>query len=262
MKNLVIVSALLAACATPIAHAEKPRYTLPSGKGWAICEAYLKLLNATPANEEVPTCDLKLKRVSGMREPDWEELDIAQNLETVHQIEVLLGVGHIDPAPEKDFERWKIQREARIKANEEKPRLRRTHLALVPGGPVETVFTYDFDTQLCEKEVHKAYHRIPARAELGEPNFFIYDEVKKKVSGSSYWTTMARGSLELFQGKPYFLNLTFGWDGYSAAGRINISRLEAVAPSVMRLYDVPNDPLYDAHELCSIRFDYPFPLPR
>ena len=238
--------------------AEKPNYTLTSGKGWAVCETYLKFLNATAVNEEMPMCDLKLKRVPGMLEPDWEELDISNHLGTVHQIELLLGVGHIEPAPEQDFGRWKVQREARTNANGERPRLRRTRLALVPGTAVEVVLSYDVDLQSCEKEVRRARQRISFKAELGQPNFFVYDEVKHKVSGTSYWTTMARGFLVLFQRKPYFLNLVYGWDGARDAGRIRISRFEPVSPSVMQQHDFPNDPLYDSHELCSIRFDNPF----
>ena len=87
----------------------QPRYSLKSGSGWAVCEAYVKFLNAMPANEGPPLCDMKFKRVPGMREPDWEELNIAAHLPVVHQIELLLGIGHFTPAPDQDFDRWKEQ---------------------------------------------------------------------------------------------------------------------------------------------------------
>ncbi|MCK6406955.1 MAG: hypothetical protein L6Q60_13190 [Rhodocyclaceae bacterium] len=339
-QTIYAIFAILLVSLASAANADQPLYTLTSGKGWTICETYLKSLNATPANEdvrmrelkpsrlpdmqeteweeretlrrlkaehravlwgnvypapekdfdrwklqweawarangkpylkfftatpareEVPMCDLRLTRVPGMREPDWEELDIAKHLEIVHQIELLLGVGYIEPAPEKDFKRWKVQREARVHANGERPRLRRTQMTLVPNGPVETVLTYDFDVQLCEKEKHFARLGLPFSSELGKSNFFIYDEAKQKVAGSSLWTTMARGVLTLFQGKPYFLNPGFGWDGERASGGVKISRLEAVHPNAVggRMHDFPDDPLYGSHELCEVRFDYPFPL--
>lgn len=123
----------------------KPRYTMPSGRGWGVCEAYLKFLNGTPADEEPPMCDLKLGRVPGMKEPDWEVLDIEQHLEYVHQMELIIGKFEIEPEPEKDFALWQVQRKERINKRDQKPRLRRAKVALVQGGPVETVLAYDFD---------------------------------------------------------------------------------------------------------------------
>lgn len=262
-RAFAIFSALFLACATTPVHADKHRYTLSFGKGWVVCETYLKYLNATPASEEVPICDLKLKLVPGIREPDWEELDIAKHLKTVHQIELLLGVGHIEPAPEQDFERWKIQRKTRAKTNNERPRLRRTLLELVPDGDTETILSYDFDVQSCENEVHKARQKLPFRTGLGEPNFFIYDEAKQKVVGSSYWTTMARGILAIFQDRLYFLDPFLGWQT-GTIGRtwfVRISRLDVVPPNPvgMRMHDLPNDPLYDSHELCLVRANKRFP---
>lgn len=238
-----------------------PRYTMPSGRGWSVCEAYLKFLNALPITEETLTCDLKVQQVPGMRYPVWHELDVSQNLDVIHQIEVLLGVGHIEPEPDKDFERWKRQREARMKANGEQPRLQKAHLALAANGAVETVLSYNYDIKMCEKELRAARAGKPYAHQLGEPNFFVYDEAKRKVLGSGYWVVLARGELVLFQGKPYYIELGFGsYDGAgTTSGGVRIKRLEPVTFSEVRELSIPNNPLYESHELCRIRFDYPFP---
>lgn len=238
---------------------EKPKYTMASGKGWSICEAYLKFLNSLPPTEETLRCDLKLKQVPGMREPDWQELDIAKNPPIVHQIELVLGVGHIEPNPEKDFERWKVQREKRMKANGEQPRLRRARLAVAANGAVETVLSYNVDIKQCEKQVAIAKAGKPYIVQLGQPNFFIFDEAKQRVLGSSgYWVAMTDGVLTLFQGKPYYIDLVFG-GGVDVSGSVIVKRLEPVPFSGVRELSIPNNPLYDSHELCRIRFDYPFP---
>lgn len=240
---------------------EKPRYTIASGKGWSICEAYLKFLNSLPPTEETLRCDLKLRQVPGMREPDWQELDIAKNLPIVHQIELVLGVGHIEPNPEKDFKRWKVQRETRVKTNGEKPHLRRARLAVAADGAVETVLSYDVDINRCEKHLKLAKATQPAAPGYREPNFFVFDEVKQRVLGSSYWTSMTGGVLVLFQGKPYYIELGFGGYDYNLdiSGSLIVRRLEAVPFSEVRELSIPNNPLYDSHGLCRIRFDYPFP---
>jgi hypothetical protein len=194
-----------------------------------------------------------------MREPDWHEMDISQNLDIVHQIEVLLGVGHIEPNPDKDFERWKRQREARMKSNEERPRLRRVRLAVAANGAVETVVSYNYDIQMCAKQLQVARTGKPYSHQLGEPNFFILDEAKRKVMGSSYWMTTIQGELLLFLGKPYYFDLGFGNHNWDIGGHLFIKRLEPIPPSFSFHSEFPNDPLYDAHELCRIRFDYPFP---
>lgn len=240
---------------------EKPRYTMASGKGWNVCETYLKFLNALPASEETLRCDLKLKQVSGMRELDWQEMDIAKNLPIVHQIELILGIGYIEPNPEKDFERWKVQRNARIKANGEQPRLRRGRFALAADGPVETVLSYNVDINRCEKEVKIAKTGAPAGPGHREPTFFVFDEAKQRVMGSGYWTSMTNGVLTLFQGKPYYIELGFGDYGPGGAvrGAVIIKRLEPVPFSEVRELTLPDMPWYGSHELCDIRFDYPFP---
>ena len=257
----------VAQAAEPAAATAKaqPRYTLQSGRGWAVCEANLKFLNATPASEDPPLCDMKFKRIAGMREPDWEELDVAANLPVVHQIELLLGIGHIEPAPLRDFDLWKEQVRQRIKDQDQTPRLRRTRLAMLPGGPVETLLSYDQDANLCRKEVGSLKTGGQYRNKLGEPNFFIFDEAQQRVLGGDFWVVHGAGTLWLYLDKPYYFNLYVGGgidplkvvNAGTLDGTLFVKRLEPALRSKYYESVFPNEPPYRDHELCAIQFNYP-----
>jgi uncharacterized protein len=250
-----------------------PRYTFIYGKGWGVCEAYIKLLNATPANEEPPICDLKLDRVPGMREPDWEVLDVWQNLPLVHQIELLLGRG--DPAPDRDLERWKAQLRARIDEQGQKPRLRRVRMALVsekyfevgaaeaggprriPTGQVETVLAYDFDLNRCDREVRKARQGQSHRLGRDQTNLFVFDEASRQVMGSGGFALSLEGEPRVYADRLHYVYRAFGYtDSHGrsdSGGNLIIKRFE---PTYSPL---PGHPPYIWRELCRIRFDSPFP---
>lgn len=245
--------------------ASKHRYTLAHGKGWSVCEAYLKFLNATPATEEPPLCDLKLKRVPGMREPDWEVLDVHQNLKLVHEIELILGIGRIEPAPDRDFERWKTQFRERTQVQGQQPRLRRTRMKLVskeyfeigaaevggpqkiPTGRVETLLAYDLDLTSCETEVRKARQGQLHGLGQDQPNLFVFDEATQRVMGDGSYGMRIQGELWLYGGRPYH------FEHPASDGQLIIKRVE---PSDSML---PGDPPYLDRELCRIRYDTPFP---
>ncbi len=261
----------------PAGAVSKPRYNLAHGKGWSVCEAYLKFLNATPASEEPPMCDLKLKRVPGMREPDWEVLDLQQNLKLVHEIELILGGGRIEPAPDRDFERWKAQFRERTQVRGEQPRLRRTRMKLVlqeyfeigaaevggprriPTGRVETLLAYDLDLTSCEKELRKARQGRIGGLGRTQPNLFVFDEATQRVMGSGGYALRLEGEWWLYDGRPYYVNRQFGdaagpkRGSLDRGGHLYIKRVE---PSSSML---PGNPPYLDREICRIRFDYPFP---
>ena len=234
--------------------ATKPRYSMPSGRGWGVCEAYLKFLNSTPADEEPPMCDLKLARVPGMQEPDWEVLDIEQHLQYVHQMELILGKFEIEPEPEKDFALWQTQRKARIDKLGQQPRLRRAKLALVQGGPVETVLAYDFDTARCAGEVKKARQGHVYDMDLDRPHFFALDVKQTQVKGDAPWLVDMRGQLWLYGGAPYYANQSAQGDMGENAAYVYINRIRTLTQTLS-----PDQLPYLRQELCRIRFDYPFP---
>lgn len=276
LAGLIHPSAVRAAEQGSARSSVKPRYTMPSGRGWSVCESYLRTLNATPAEEGPPLCDLKLDRVPGIQKPEWEVLEVHQHLPIVHQIELILGKGSIEPEPDKDFDRWKQQFDLRKSAQSQRPALRRTRMPLTAsgkrnlfdaetgkwtsfaGGQIETLLAYDFDAGKCEKEVGKARKGLPHDGVLGVPKFFVFDEPRQRVMGTSRrWNIRMQGEPFLYAKKPYFVRLFIGGDNLDQAGHIYIKRIEPLPPNLARRS--ADDPPYIDREICRIRFADPFP---
>ena len=205
---------------TTVSKPDNPRFTVTQGKGWTVCESYAKYLNALPESEPLPLCHLKLSPdFPDLKEPDWEELDIAGHIELVYSLEKLtFPTDHNRPVD--NFEHWQAVFEQQIKSGEASPRLRCVHLALINGGPVETILAYEPDRNACDKEVKKrGYANYGERTRL-----FLWDEQKKKIQ--EYGSRMAffgglPQQLLMFQGRP-FTFLTF-WGGRKSPGRDIIS---------------------------------------
>ena len=273
-KKLVpLVSPLLALwlLATPISHAEpaktavaskaKPRYTLTAGRGWSVCEAYVKSLNALAASGGPPLCEMKFTAKSGISEPDWEELDVTAHLPVVHQMELMFGIGFIEPTPLQDFELWKEQRLRRVSAYDQKPVLRRARRSLVPDGPIETILSYQLDAKYCDEKA-AGLNRKPYSGTLGVPVFFMLNEAKGRLWGGRGWMVSATGVLRqyrhgMFLFTPYL-------DGEPSPGfeepdslttLIYVTRLETSPLSAEQRR--VNEPPYWFHEICTVEYRRP-----
>lgn len=183
----------------------KPRFTIPIGKGWSVCEGYTRFLNAQSESEPLPLCHLKLSPAfPDLKEPDWEEIDIRSHLELTYAIEKLTKLRHpsqygLYDRPVDSFAHWKPIFEQQVNSGDASPRLRRVRLALLDGGQVETILAYEPDRNACDKRVKKdgyADHGLFS-------NLFFWNEQQQKVE--DYKSYIAFGlpmELLLFQGKP------------------------------------------------------------
>jgi uncharacterized protein YecT (DUF1311 family) len=236
----------------------KPRYTMHSGRGWAVCEAYVRSLNLAPANEGAPLCDLKLDRVPGITAPAMEELPIAGHLPLVHEIELIVGVGHITPAPAKDFVTWREQFERRA-ADGQKPRLHRYRGALSPGGPIETVLLYDVDQRQCARQVEGRHGH-----DLAGSYLLLFDTAQGKVLPRNLGTFyLGPHEIRLYNNQLYAFEVSVGSDidgpnrSIRGGGRALVYRFEFVGRTVGPPADAEHD-AYHRHEICRIWFDDPF----
>ena len=185
----------------------KPRFTVTEGKGWTVCESYVKFLNTlseTLPEEAYPVCHLKLSSdFPDLKEPDWETLDIPSNLKLIYDIEKILSPSRHD-RPVDSFDHWKAVYEQQIRNGEASPRLRRTHLVLLDNAPVEIIFAYEADS--CKKHIEK-YSDPDVHTHL-----FLWDRNEQKIQ--PYVSYIAFGGiakeLVLFQEKP--LTFFIGWE--------------------------------------------------
>lgn len=141
---LLLVSMLLIA-GRPMAadKSDKGKYRLVNGKGYTVCEAFLKNLNAFPDNEPPMVCEQKIHPTHPeFSKPQWEEMDVQSNLNIVHaaeiQIKALYGRQEVEKPP---FDKWLELFLSRIKSGEAKPRLMKATMALNVRGP-ETLIAY------------------------------------------------------------------------------------------------------------------------
>jgi hypothetical protein len=167
MKQVSLILVTLLCSVAITSHAAQPRYKMVAGKGYGVCEAYLKHLNAFPPTEPPMICEHKINpKFKDISEPKWEELDIASNMKLVYEADIqrqLLWVNN--PAttrfnnPKPDYETWRNAFEEKLKKEHLKPRLRRTTVTIhrypnvnIPGNPIVTIIAYEPDLNLCQQE--------------------------------------------------------------------------------------------------------------
>jgi len=224
----------------------KPRFTLVQGKGWTVCERYVKALNALPANGPQPYChQLQAPQFSDLKAPQWEILNILDHLDTVYEIERKLFAADTNPKFPATKEVWQANLERRLASHTEAPRLRRTRLALDPAGPVETILNYQPDTTQCEREVVQGTYDGSRTGWT-----YIYDENTRRVDFAALVTWDAE--LLLFQGRPLFFKTVLG--DIPAYGHIYVIHIQ--------MYRDPIHPRahYGAGEFyqrCHIHFPFP-----
>lgn len=185
-----------------------PTYKLIVGKGYTVCEAYLRNLQAFGPDERDPLCDPRphpsLKEFS---EPAWEPMDVSRNLELVYQAEMSWGIYRAHPERQPPYEQWRQEFEAKIKSGEIHPKLKRARIEFIKGKP-ETVMAYARNNDRCEAEV----------AEQGYSDsmgfhWFSYDEESQKVvPDNSFAGINFAGAILLRKGRPYIVNTPLGND--------------------------------------------------
>jgi hypothetical protein len=130
-----------------------PRYRLVKGKGFTVCEAFLKNLNAFPPAEPPMVCEQKIHPSHPeFRTPKWEELNIEDNLTLVHAAESQLL--EFTPTGQKPsaFGEWAKGFHERVALGKVKPRLRKLVVALNNKGP-EVLISYDPDANECQQNL-------------------------------------------------------------------------------------------------------------
>jgi uncharacterized protein YecT (DUF1311 family) len=185
----------------------KKRFVVTEGKGFSICESYADFLNSLPENEPLPLCHLKRSPdFPSLKDPDWEEMDISSNLQLVYMLEKKLSPS-MHNRPVDTFDHWKDIYEQQIKSGDASPRLRRTHLALLPDAPVETILAYEPDSEWCNRDMRRqGFAYVGVHTKL-----FLWNEQEQRIENSRFYIGSA-SELLLFQGKPLLFFTSWGKD--------------------------------------------------
>jgi len=146
------------------------RYKLEAGKGYTVCERYVRMMNAFPPDEPPMICEQKFRPdFPDFAMPKWENMDVKENLDLIMRLETwLYGRGKIvvnndDPiwrrrkdkpewAEKPTQKEWLAEIGRRIGTGESRPRLRRIELVLADGKP-EHLLAYIRDTGQCQRDL-------------------------------------------------------------------------------------------------------------
>src|SRR5512146_2368784 len=213
----------------------KPRYRIIAGENFVVCRAYLRNLKAFGPDERDPVCAPRPHPTNkDFAEPQWEMMDIWQNIEMIYKAEMSYGIyrDHLERHP--PYEQWRKDFEAKTHSGEIHPSLKRTHIEFVKGKPV-TVVAYARNPEGCEAD----FARDGASGNAGH-RWFFYDEATqtlKRVDG--FAGTAFAGAILLFRKGPIIINTDSG--GEQIRLWQNTEKFPIFAPIGLCRYDV-DDP--------------------
>lgn len=222
LSSLAVASTLGAAEVVPSLNAA--RFSLVAGNGYSVCEAYLKHLNAQPAEAPPPLCRVALSpQFKNFREPRWEALDWKTHLDWLYEMENILPPRGVEkPA----FEPWKSDYMSRVDRGELAPRLRKADVVLNSKG-VETVIGYDRNPGQCEVSQQKYF-----QGRGGSYYFVLIDGTPQKFDdiGGKYGTR-AESHLLIYGGRARFIHVS---DGKPFPWEMNLATTHHLLPDASR----------------------------
>lgn len=177
-----------------------------TGKGYTVCEAYLKHLNSLT---EPPTCEAPIP--PGFKRPDWEEMDIMQHLDLAYQAEKIfmkkLG-GYQHP----DFDTWRQTFLKEVQDGLIAPRMRKAKVTPNDRGDA-TILAYTRDRDSCRKTYASEDRREIGTSKLPGGYWDAQGDAHFTLSENSPFTVQEivnRGSLRqtdlvLYAGRPYLV---------------------------------------------------------
>jgi uncharacterized protein YecT (DUF1311 family) len=170
-----------------------------TGKGYAVCESYLKHLNAVP---EISKCEAPVP--PGFKQPEWQDLDIASHLQLAHQAEALYFVGR-GGYKHPDFEIWKQQFMTDLQARIIAPQLRKTTVQPF-GEKAITLLAYTRDREGCVNEV---WRKNLSWGDSGYVYFLLADDSQELLRAIKNRISRRQSELLVYAGSPYFVLRSF-----------------------------------------------------
>lgn len=148
-----VVAVLVGWCSTATPGPKSPSYKLREGKGYTVCEAYLKNLRAFRPDEPSPVCTPRPHSTSKQfKELNWEPMDVSRYLEQIYEAEMTWGpfAGHPERHP--SFPDWRAEFEAAVGSGLVRPSLKSSIIEFVDRKPQKFV-AYARNPRGCEAEL-------------------------------------------------------------------------------------------------------------
>jgi len=228
---------LTLALASGAAAADKatPTYRIITGENFLVCRAYLQNLKAFGPNERDPVCAPRAHPTNkDFTEPEWEMMDIWQNLELIYKAEMSYGIYRNYPERHPPYEEWRKDFEAKVRSGEIHPSLKLARIEFVKGKSVPVV-AYARNHVACEAD----FARDGGSENTGH-RWFFYDEASQTLKAvDGFAGTAFAGAILLFRKGAVIVNTD------SAAEQIrvwqNTEKFPIFAPIERCRYDV-DDP--------------------
>lgn len=200
-----------------------------TGKGYAVCETYLKYLNTLT---DMPKCEAPIP--PGFKRPEWEEMNVRNNIRLAYQAEAIYfagwGVGkYIQP----DFEIWQQQFLDEIRVGKIAPQMRKVRVQPF-GAKAIILLAYTRDQAGCTSE---AYRQNSRWAGNGYAHFLLTGDAEAPLRPIADRVSRAQSELLLYTGKPYFvLRTSYDTDIEIIAFDFKMTEASGIAASINAFY--------------------------
>ena len=165
-----------------------------SGKGYGVCEAYLKHLNSS---KETPYCEIP--KPPDFRSPDWEEMDVLKHLDWAYSMDIRYRVpaGYTPPS----FENWRKTFLDNLHAGKIAPQMRKARIN--PLGTEEaTILGYTGDKLSCQRVLNKELNGNKWAA----GGYVHWELIADATQPFRKVGERTQGEFMLFAGKTYFVH--------------------------------------------------------
>lgn len=184
-----------------------------SGKGYTVCEIYLKHLNSL---SKVPKCEVPVP--PGFERPDWEEVDVMQHLEWAYQAE-MIRFRRSSWYTHPDFEKWQKEFLAEKEAGKIVPAMRKVRVKPLGEGKEITILAYTRHREGCQESARKLSDKATHWSDVGYAHFLLPEAL-----GTSSVERLERNGpatdqteMLVYAGRPYFVRI-FGPPIYDTPG--------------------------------------------
>lgn len=148
-----VVGLMTSWCIAATPSSKSPSYKLREGKGYTVCEAYLKNLRAFRPDEPSPVCTPRPhSTIKQFKELSWDQMDVRANLKQIYEAEMTWGplAGHPERHP--SFSDWRAEFESQLESGLIQPSLKRATIEFAKGKPQKFV-EYARNPRGCEAEL-------------------------------------------------------------------------------------------------------------